>query len=234
MNKTINTDGNKARRLNETYTAKGDLDTVRSTAFSPMCTHIQMHDNQTLMDHFSGIPNLADLKKMMIEHLARFFHDCPAFLRVISHMTRPWERARHLFNQPNSVTRVCRRLGVSLVYHPIEITEDALDYFIDPPQMRGEDEDVDTVTVTNTVSDGNGGKAQHTSPPEGDTSGPGAPPEATDVGPSPSTKSASAAGEVLATVLTESADDDNINAPIPDLLCPVRGGRRGRQQRHHV
>ena len=116
----------KAKRLIALYSVRGELNSRRASAFSPMCSHIQMYNDYGLLDHFAGVPNQQELNAMITIYLERHFHDSPNLTRIKHFMTGNYATAKRDFSQPNAVARACRRLGIDLVYHPAELSEDTL------------------------------------------------------------------------------------------------------------
>ena len=62
-------------------------------------------------------------------------------------MTGNYETAKRYFRQPNAIARACKRLGVKLVYHHVELSEDTLADF-EEESLNSNDE-ASTVASTN-------------------------------------------------------------------------------------
>ena len=76
--KIINEDNvPRAKRLIALYYVRGDLNSRWASAFSPMCSHVQMHNDCRLLDHFAGGPNREELNVMITIYLERHYHDSP-------------------------------------------------------------------------------------------------------------------------------------------------------------
>ena len=116
----------KAKRLIALYSVRGELNSRGASAFSPLCSHVQMYNDYALLDNFAGVPNQQEVNVITTIYLEWHYYDSPNLTQVKHFMTGNYATAKRYFSQSNAVAQACRHLGVDLAYHPVELSEDTL------------------------------------------------------------------------------------------------------------
>ena len=114
---------------------RGDLNSQWSTAFAPMCVHLQLFQSDFLTDHFAGQCDDAALSVNIYTYLGRYYNITDGLTKIVTQAldAANWDLCKALFRRPNMLSMLSKKHGTHLVFHPIEISEEPLSSFNDPP-----------------------------------------------------------------------------------------------------
>lgn len=63
--KITNASPENAKALIVSYANRGNINSIRTTAFAPICSHVQLFDSSMLVKHFLGTRNDEDVRYMV-------------------------------------------------------------------------------------------------------------------------------------------------------------------------
>lgn len=133
----INSTYEDGRKLISSYTALGDRNVLRSNAYAPVCSNTQMYNPDMIVKYLAGIRDDNNVREMLNIYCGRVFHESSDLDKIFDYALdeNHWDRTKLFFSTPNALPRLCRKLELKLIYHPIEINERPLSEYPDPVDM---------------------------------------------------------------------------------------------------
>lgn len=100
-----------------------------------MCVRLQLFQSDFLVDHFAGQRDDTALSENVYSYLGRYYHANDGLTKIVNQALDPtnWDLCKEFFRRPSMLSRLSKKHGTHLCFHPIEISEEPLSSFDDPP-----------------------------------------------------------------------------------------------------